>query len=85
MLAPRPEKLEALAQVLALPVGEVFARAGYPTADLPPMKAYLRDRYGTLPSGARDEIETYFEDIAARYGVEPSGPDLGEDEHPEDA
>jgi transcriptional regulator with XRE-family HTH domain len=83
--SPRPEKLEALALALELPVGDVFARAGYPTADLPPMRAYLRDRYGKLPTGALDEIEAYFDDIAARYGVDPNGPQPGEDEHPEDA
>ena len=82
---PDPDKLKAVAIALELPPAEIFARAGYPvTTDLPSLRPYLRARYGDLPTAAVQEMETYFENLAARYGIDPDGPAPGEDEHEED-
>ena len=85
VLEPRPEKLKALAEALGLQVGEVFARAGYPTATgLPSLGPYLRSRYHGLPAAAVSDIQAYIDDITHRHGIDPGGPTNGEDEHPED-
>jgi len=79
--APAPDKLSRIADALGLSLADVFALADYavPT-DLPTFTPYLRAKYRSLPPKAVDELEHYFDKLAARYGIDPSGPAPGEDE-----
>lgn len=78
---PTVETLDALARVLELDSARVYEAAGYQrSAVLPTFKPYLRSKYRDLPPAARAEIETSFARIAEKYGYDPAGPALGEDE-----
>lgn len=81
--APRPDKLSRIAHALGLSLADVFALADYVVpSELPTFTPYLRAKYGRLPAGAVDELERYFDTLAARYGIDPAGPAPGEDEQP---
>jgi transcriptional regulator with XRE-family HTH domain len=79
--APTPDVLARLAEVLELPVSELFTLAGYTTPDdLPSLPAYLRVKYRDLPQPARDELSNYLERLKQQYGLDEEGPKHGEDE-----
>ncbi|TAM95189.1 MAG: XRE family transcriptional regulator [Rhizobiaceae bacterium] len=79
--APRPDKLSRIAYALNLSLADVFALADYVVpSELPTFTPYLRAKYRKLPPGAVDELERYFDKLAARYGIDPAGPAPGEDE-----
>jgi transcriptional regulator with XRE-family HTH domain len=83
-LAPRPELLSGIADMLGLDLFDVYERAGYAeTSDLPTFNVYLRTKYGELPESASDAITAYAERLAKRHGVDLMGPQHGEDEQPE--
>lgn len=82
ILKPPPERLGALSKALDIPLAELYRMAGFPTPPLPSMRPYLRTKYGELPEEARQQLETYFERLAKRHGVDLSGPAPGEDEAP---
>lgn len=71
---PKPETLTTLAAVYGVDAAELLASAGY-TSDqasaLPPMTAYLRTKYGHLPTTARKELATVLERLEAEYGQKP--------------
>lgn len=79
---PRPETLKSLADVLGLNLADLYATAGYvqPTG-LPSFTPYLRSKYADLPASAQRELEASFEQITAKHGYDPGGPEPGEDEH----
>ena len=78
---PSPHKLAALADVLELPLADLYAQAGYVAPhELPNFTPYLRAKYGDLPEDAVHEMEHYFARLAARYGYDPEGPAPGADE-----
>jgi len=82
--APRPDKLSRIAEALRLPLADVFALAEYVVPDeLPTFAPYLRAKYRALPTAALAELERHFDDLSARYGIDPAGPAPGEDEHAE--
>jgi transcriptional regulator with XRE-family HTH domain len=72
---PRPDKLQRLAAALDIAVEDLYALAGYTTAEaLPEFQVYLRTKLaGELPPKARKELEAYYETLRSRYG-EKGGP-----------
>jgi transcriptional regulator with XRE-family HTH domain len=80
-VAPRPDKLAAIARALDLSPTDVFARADYVDVDeLPSFAPYLRSKYRDLPDTALAEMERYFERLKRQHGYDEHGPAPGEDE-----
>ncbi len=81
---PAPDRLQRLAKALELPAADLFALVGYslPATSLPPLRPYLRAKYGPLPETALADVEAYLQRIAQRYG-EAGEPIDGEDEEPD--
>ncbi len=81
---PRPDTLRVIAKALGVSLADVFALADYVVpSELPTFTPYLRAKYRSLPRKAIAELEQYFDDLSARYGLDPAGPAPGEDEAPE--
>ena len=81
--APAPDKLARIAEALGLSLADVYALADYTVPhDLPTFAPYLRAKYRTLPPKALSELKDYFNELTARYGIDPAGPAPGEDETP---
>lgn len=79
---PRPDVLTAVANVLMIPIEDIYAIVSYPAPhDLPTFAPYLRARYSDLPIEAIEELTRYFEDLAKREGVRLDGPPNHEDEN----
>ena len=79
---PTPETLAALAEVVEVPLADLYDAAGYPLPKrLPSLRPYLRRAYG-VPDEAMPEIEAYLADVAARYGG-AGEPAAHEDEEPD--
>jgi transcriptional regulator with XRE-family HTH domain len=80
---PRSENIKAIAQVLRVPVSDLFAVAGWmPKGELPTLRPYLRSKYN-LTNEEMKEIEEDFARIAKEKGIsfnEYDGPIDGEDE-----
>jgi transcriptional regulator with XRE-family HTH domain len=71
IVAPSPDKLSRIAEVLGLSGADVFALAGYTVpSDLPSLRAYLSAKYGGLQVDDIDKIETYVGRIAKKRGLE---------------
>jgi transcriptional regulator with XRE-family HTH domain len=69
IVAPRPDKLSRIAQVLGISGADVFALAGYTVPnDLPSLRTYLSAKYGGLQVDDIDKIETYVSRIAKKRG-----------------
>lgn len=79
--SPRGDILAKTAVALGVPMNDLYALAGYivPT-DLPSLRPYLRTRYRQLSDDAITAVDAYFHDIAAKEGIDPNGPEPGEDE-----
>jgi len=55
---PNASTIKALAQVLKIPVTDLFVIAEWiPAHELPSLTTYLRGKYGELPQAAAHEIE----------------------------
>lgn len=68
--APRPQQLKAIARVLAIPIEDLYALAGYSVPDrLPGLAPYLRAKYD-LPEEMVERLDEYFQMLKERYGVE---------------
>ncbi|MCA1605051.1 MAG: helix-turn-helix domain-containing protein [Acidobacteria bacterium] len=81
ILAPRPDKLKALATALEVPLADMFAMAGYTVPyDLPSLAPYLRARYGHLPEETLSAVNDYLERLIDEHGLDPNGPLAFEDE-----
>jgi len=68
---PGPNRLTALAGALGVDASELLTAAGYTAARaeaLPPLKPYLRAKYGHLPATARQELAEFVERLEAEYG-----------------
>lgn len=76
---PRADILGQIAEVLGVPIADVFSLAGYPTTrTLPNLRPYLRTKYSGISSSAVDEIEAV---IARELKIpQTTGPLEGEDE-----
>lgn len=80
---PDPDKLARLSRALGVPLTEVLAAGDVTSgADLPSLPVYLRSRYGELPEEAIEQMDRYFARLARSHGVDPAGPNPGEDEEP---
>lgn len=79
---PQASNLVAIADVLSVTVGDLMGDSTRRTAaSLPTLAPYLRTKYKDLPEDALQEIESHFNDLAARHGIAPSsGPAPHEDE-----
>ena len=69
IVAPRPDKLSRIAEVLGLSSADVFALAGYiaPT-NLPTLRPYLSAKYRGLLTEDIEKIEAYVARIAKKRG-----------------
>jgi transcriptional regulator with XRE-family HTH domain len=83
-LSPRAEKLAAIADALGLDPTAILKLAKYPSLTaMPAPRTYLRAKYRDLNS---DQIEALHRDVQRvleKHGINPSGPEPGEDEEPE--
>jgi len=78
---PQPDTLRRIAEVLELPLADLYALADYVVpAELPTFKPYLRSKYRSLPAAAREDLNKAFERIIRKHGSVPDGPNAGEDE-----
>jgi transcriptional regulator with XRE-family HTH domain len=69
IVAPRPNKLSRIAQVLGISGADIFALAGYAVPnDLPTLRPYLFAKYHGLLAEDIDKIETYVGRIARKRG-----------------
>jgi transcriptional regulator with XRE-family HTH domain len=79
ILAPRPDNLTALGDVLSIPAADLFATANWlPKDELPTLTPYLRAKYKEFPDEAVDEMGQFFARLAKEHGVQ--GPEGREDE-----
>jgi transcriptional regulator with XRE-family HTH domain len=82
--APAPDKLARIADVLGIPLADVYAVAEYAAPQqLPNLSPYLRTKYRDLPDEAAAQIEAYAQRLATKHGVDLRGPAPGEDEDEE--
>ena len=77
--APRPDTLRALAEVLELPLADLFTLADYVVpGELPTPKPYLRAKYPQLPEEALARAEAYLQRAIARHStpatIQPTTP-----------
>ena len=80
ILQPQPETLRLLADVLLIPVSDLFAAIGWVAAkELPTIRPYLRAKYRDMPDSAAAEIERLVDRLVSEHDL--SGPVDGEDEH----
>lgn len=79
--APTAASLQALGDVLDIPVADLFATVGWvPEGELPSMTPYLRSKYHDMPPEAIAEIEQHFAQVARTHGITVKGPSDREDE-----
>jgi transcriptional regulator with XRE-family HTH domain len=72
--SPSPKMLAPIARVVAAPLADVYALAGYETAaELPTLTPYLRNKY-QLPPKALAELQRYFDHLRNHYGIPADKP-----------
>lgn len=80
ILQPKALKLTHIAEVLDLDPTDLLTLAGYEsTKRLPGLGVYLRTTTA-LPDEAIQELDGYVQYLHSKYGVDPNGPNHGEDE-----
>lgn len=85
ILTPAPDKLARIAEVLGLPLSDIYAMADYAVPnDLPSPAIYLRTKYrGDISATAMKSLTRELDRLLAKHGLDPtSGPAPGEDETP---
>jgi transcriptional regulator with XRE-family HTH domain len=81
ILSPQPSTLKAVAEVLQVGLGELYAVGNWlPPQELPSLAPYLRAKYHDLDEAAIAELETYANRLIERHGG--LGPLGREDEQP---
>lgn len=71
---PAPPHLSAIAEVLKVPVEDLYGLAGYDVPErLPSFQPYLRAKYN-LPPEAISDLERYFEYLRSYYGIPKDQP-----------
>jgi transcriptional regulator with XRE-family HTH domain len=71
---PSPRHLKTIATTLKVPVEDLYGLAGYDLPDrLPAFKPYLRAKY-ELPPEAIADLEKYFAQLRAYYGIPDDQP-----------
>ena len=82
---PAPQHLRSIAEVLSVPLEDLYGLAGYDTPHrLPSLHPYLRAKYD-LPPQAIADLERYFEYLRSYYGIpedRPVFPPKGEPKSP---
>ena len=83
-LNPKPDKLKAFAEVLDIPLTDLWSLAGYGfDTDLPSPMPFLRTKYRDLPDAQLDALTKDVAHILKQHGIDPYGrPAPGEDEDP---
>ena len=82
ILSPQPSTLKAVAEVLQVGLGELYAVGNWlPPQELPSLAPYMRAKYHDLPESAIAELERYADQLVKRHGGR--GPINREDEQPE--
>jgi len=78
---PSPEILVKLAAQLDLTLADLYSLAGYAVPDeLPDFDGYMAAKFRGLPNDAIEEISGHLNYLAAKHGLDPTGPAPGEDE-----
>lgn len=73
IVAPRPDKLARIANVLGLSAADLFAVAEYTVpSDLPTLRPYLQTIYSGLFDEDLDRIETYIGRLVKKRGAVPA-------------
>ncbi|HZQ64969.1 MAG TPA: helix-turn-helix transcriptional regulator [Gaiellaceae bacterium] len=81
---PDPNKLSRIAEVLDIPLADIYAMAGYDAPEeLPTFRPYLRSKYRDLPVEAVQDLDEAFVRIIRKHGYDAEGPEPGEDEQPD--
>ena len=71
---PAPQHLSTIAQVLGVPLEDLYGLAGYDSPErLPSFQPYLRAKYD-LPPQAIADLERYFELLRNFYGIPKDQP-----------
>jgi transcriptional regulator with XRE-family HTH domain len=71
---PAPPHLSAIAEVLKVPVEDLYGLAGYDVPErLPSFQPYLRAKYN-LPPEAISDLERFFEYLRSYYGIPKDQP-----------
>ena len=71
---PAPPHLRAIAEVLKVPVEDLYGLAGYDVPErLPSFQPYLRAKYN-LPPEAISDLERFFEYLRSYYGIPKDQP-----------
>jgi transcriptional regulator with XRE-family HTH domain len=80
-LGPQPATLKAVAEVLQINLGQLYAELNWlPAQQLPSLAPYMRAKYHDLPDEAIAELEAYANRLIQRHGGH--GPINREDEQP---
>ncbi|MDQ1039911.1 transcriptional regulator with XRE-family HTH domain [Streptomyces sp. V3I8] len=78
---PQPNTLKALATALAVPLTDLFAKAGYVTpTDLPSMSTYLQICHGELSDEEIAQVDAYLRRLIDKHGLDVNGPVNSTDE-----
>jgi transcriptional regulator with XRE-family HTH domain len=77
IMQPRIDSVRAIAQVVGIPLADVYAILHWLPEELPSFRPYMRSKYSELPDEAVAEVEQYLARVAKRHGI---GPIDGEDE-----
>jgi transcriptional regulator with XRE-family HTH domain len=81
ILSPQPSTLKAVAEVLAIDLGQLYTALNWlPAQPLPSLAPYMRAKYHDLPEAAIAELEAYANRLIQRHGGH--GPINREDEQP---
>lgn len=73
--APKPHHLRIIAEVLRVPVEDLYGLAGYSVPErLPTFRPYLRAKYQQLPPEAVADLERYFDLLRSHYGIPKDQP-----------
>ena len=78
---PSPEILAKIAEHLDLTLADLYPLVGYSVpSGLPDFDGYIAAKFRGLPSEAIEEITGHLNYLAAKHGLDPTGPAPGEDE-----
>jgi transcriptional regulator with XRE-family HTH domain len=73
--SPDPRHLKSIADVLDVPLIDLYGLCGYETAQgLPSLAPYLRSKYTDLPPEAVRDLEQYFEMLRLYYDIPADQP-----------
>ena len=76
---PRVENVRAIAEVVGLPLADVYSMLHWlPSDELPSLRPYMRAKYRDLPEDALAEVESFVEQLSRRHSTR--GPVDHEDE-----